>query len=150
MSNSDNDKLSGTYKELWITYQNQEMKEIENLTYDELEERIIKWESIEFEARAKRQKDLAEKRTRDLKRNKEIRENLINDPHYSPSDSPSNKSKEFKPYKIKANTGQRLSKEDKLKNSLGDLGIDLGDLLKDLEVKKTKVMVDSMDNKSEE
>jgi|SRR5262245_34811226 len=133
-------KIDGVYKELWMAYQNEEMKAIQDLTYDELISRIVKWEEIEFEARAKRQKDLAEKRTRDLKKAQSERDSLIHDPKYTPKDSPTTSPI---PYKVK---GERLSKQDKLKNSLGDLGVDLGDLLKDIQAKKSKGTKEGMDN----
>lgn len=127
------DKLSGIYKELWIEYQNSETKDIGELTYDQLIERIQKWEAIEFEARAKRQKCNAEKRSRDLKREKEGRDKLVFDPHYSPADSP------MRPgngeYKVKEKE-PRKTKEQKAKEALADLGLDLGDLLKDVQAKK--------------
>ena len=140
----DTDKLSGTYKDLWRTYQNEEMEEIKDLSYDQLVERIEKWESIEFEARAKRQKDLAEKRNRDLLVQKEGRDKLISNPKYVPTDSPTSKAA---PIKIKAATGSRLSREDKLKNTLGELGVDLGDLLKEVKAKKNADLKEGMENK---
>ena len=141
---TDTDKLSGTYKDLWRTYQNDESRAIAELSYDELEERILKWESIEFEARAKRQRDIAEKRTRDLVAQKQGRDSLIGNPKYSPSDSPS---KAPVPFKVKTDPKPRQSMETKLKGSLADLGVDLGDLLKDVKAKKVKEMLDGMENK---
>lgn len=123
--------LKGAYKELWIEYQNSETAAVQDLTYDQLIERIAKWEEIEFEARAKRQKSLAEKRSRDEAKKKAERDALISDPHYVSAkvDVP-------KPYKVKATaTGPKLTKQDKLRNTLADLGVDLGDLLGDIQKK---------------
>lgn len=127
------DVLTGTQKELWIEYQNSEAKDVASLTYDELNERIAKWESIEFEARAKRQKSIAEKRSRDITKSKAERDSLISDPHYTPKDSPSTKGDVSLSPKKEPKT--RLTKEEKLKLALGDLGVDLGDLLSDIKKK---------------
>jgi hypothetical protein len=132
------DVLTGTQKELWIEYQNSEAKDVASLTYDELNERIAKWESIEFEARAKRQKSIAEKRSRDITKSKAERDSLISDPHYTPKDSPSTKgdvSISSSPKNGKKESKPRLTKEEKLKLALGDLGVDLGDLLSDIKKK---------------
>src|SRR5690348_17273932 len=127
MSETLNDK----YKELWIAYQNGEAKNISALTYDELIDRIGKWESIEFEARARRQRCLAEKRQRDIEKSKSDRDALVTNPHYTPTKVEPNSDYKEKP-KI------RKSKEDKLKESFGALGLDLGDLLKDVQAKKNQ------------
>jgi hypothetical protein len=126
-------ELKEGYKELWIEYQNGESASISDLTYDQLVERIAKWEAIEFEARAKRQKCLADKRVRDEKRKKEGRDALINDPHYTPTDGPTAKGNSD--YIVKQKT-PRLSKEEKLKGSLGELGVDLNELLAMARMKK--------------
>lgn len=128
------DTLKGMYKELWIEYQNDESKAIVDLTYDQLDERIKKWESIEFEARAKRQRAIGEKRRRDEVKKKADRDALINDPNYV-SLKPSPIAPGNGDYKVRE-PKQRKSKEEKLKESFGALGLDLGDLLKDVAAKK--------------
>jgi hypothetical protein len=133
-------ELKDGYKELWVEYQNGESAAIADLTYDQLNERIAKWEAIEFEARAKRQKCLADKRTRDEAKKKAGRDALINDPHYSPKDSPSSLA-ENKDSNYLKQPKVRLSKEEKLKGSLGELGVDLGELLAAAKMKKTAKLV---------
>lgn len=118
------EKLDSVYKELWREYQNQEAIDIKDLTMAQLEERITKWEAIEFEARSKRQRCLAEKRTREQEAAKMTRDQLISNPKYAPE-----------PPKPKVRQARR-TKEDKLSDTLGDLGVDLGDLMKDIAAKK--------------
>ena len=128
--------LKEEYKELWIDYQNGEAAAIAELTYDQLIERIAKWEAIEFEARAKRQKDLAEKRSRDEAKKKAGRDALINDPHYTPKDSPSAKPSAEDSNYLTKQKAPRQSKEEKLKGSLGELGVDLSELMALAKAKK--------------
>lgn len=135
------DTLNDKYKELWIQYQNEEAPKVQNLTYDQLIERISKWEAIEFEARAKRQRGLAEKRTRDIVKAKSERDALISNPHYTPT-------KVEKPVEYKVREPKkRQSKEEKLKESFGNLGLDLGELLKLAEKKKSESIASDMENK---
>jgi len=144
------DTLKGQFKDLWIAYQNDETAAIGDLTYDQLTERIGKWESIEFEARAKRQKCNAEKRTRDLEKAKGDRDKLVFDPHYSPSDSPSAPGKEVKLPRVEKSIGgprlPRRTKEEKVNADLGELGLDLKDLLKDVAAKKQRDLKPGMVN----
>ena len=124
--------LKGLYKELWVEYQNQESASIADMSIEQLTERIKKWEEIEFEARSKRQKCSAK-----------IRE-LNNGKPWNPEVNPAN----IKPVKSPLSQGDgnykpkavRATKEEKLKTALGDLGVDLGDLLKDIQAKKKKDM----------
>ena len=136
------EELKGEYKTLWIEYQNSETADIADLSYDQLNERIARWEAIEFEARAKRQKDIAEKRVRDEFKRKSERNALINDPKYTPKDGPfgseepvTKSGKKIPGPKV---ASVRKTKEEKLKEALGDLGLDLGDMLGDIQRKKSE------------
>lgn len=136
------EELKGEYKELWIEYQNSETADISDLSYDQLSERIARWEAIEFEARAKRQKCIADKRVRDEKVKKSERNALINDPKYTPKDGPfgkeDNVTKSGKRIAGPKVAKVRMTKEERLKEALGDLGLDLGDMLGDIQKKKTE------------
>lgn len=121
--------MDSAYRELWREYQNQEAIDIKDLTMAQLQERIEKWEAIEFEARSKRQRCIAEKRTREQEAQKMSRDALITNPRYSPPDS---KKPDYKP-KVRA---AKRSKEDKLSDNLAELNLDLGELMTEMASKK--------------